>query len=140
MIRRPPRSTLFPYTTLFRSLIGKELFSVHVEGHVVGRPLHGIHVEARRGATNFTVSALYRRPRVVVLIAVDGAVNGLMIEPYVLHNIDFTVCGPAFEVDRHHPEGGPSKISLGQFYLGLDVAVAITRGLIGIEIGRASCR
>src|SRR2546422_8238786 len=23
MIRRPPRSTLFPYTTLFRSLVGK---------------------------------------------------------------------------------------------------------------------
>src|SRR5438874_4743386 len=23
MIRRPPRSTLFPYTTLFRSIIGK---------------------------------------------------------------------------------------------------------------------
>src|SRR2546430_9980211 len=26
MIRRPPRSTLFPYTTLFRSLIRLELF------------------------------------------------------------------------------------------------------------------
>src|SRR3712207_7147051 len=25
MIRRPPRSTLFPYTTLFRSLYGEEL-------------------------------------------------------------------------------------------------------------------
>src|SRR5713101_7941001 len=25
MIRRPPRSTLFPYTTLFRSRLGKEL-------------------------------------------------------------------------------------------------------------------
>src|SRR2546426_9407386 len=25
MIRRPPRSTLFPYTTLFRSAIGAEL-------------------------------------------------------------------------------------------------------------------
>src|SRR2546426_1303565 len=25
MIRRPPRSTLFPYTTLFRSLIDKKL-------------------------------------------------------------------------------------------------------------------
>src|SRR2546426_6587311 len=25
MIRRPPRSTLFPYTTLFRSLPGEEL-------------------------------------------------------------------------------------------------------------------
>src|SRR3712207_9343193 len=27
MIRRPPRSTLFPYTTLFRSLLGLLLFS-----------------------------------------------------------------------------------------------------------------
>src|SRR3712207_8871453 len=26
MIRRPPRSTLFPYTTLFRSLIHEKLF------------------------------------------------------------------------------------------------------------------
>src|SRR5256885_12409945 len=26
MIRRPPRSTLFPYTTLFRSIISTELF------------------------------------------------------------------------------------------------------------------
>src|SRR3712207_7073244 len=25
MIRRPPRSTLFPYTTLFRSLLAREL-------------------------------------------------------------------------------------------------------------------
>src|SRR2546430_4386807 len=25
MIRRPPRSTLFPYTTLFRSIVGKHL-------------------------------------------------------------------------------------------------------------------
>src|SRR5260370_19673310 len=27
MIRRPPRSTLFPYTTLFRSYRGSEMFS-----------------------------------------------------------------------------------------------------------------
>src|SRR2546430_13184680 len=27
MIRRPPRSTLFPYTTLFRSLIAKAIHS-----------------------------------------------------------------------------------------------------------------
>src|SRR5256885_13246582 len=25
MIRRPPRSTLFPYTTLFRSIVGAEI-------------------------------------------------------------------------------------------------------------------
>src|SRR2546430_7466548 len=31
MIRRPPRSTLFPYTTLFRSLWGKEARAEHLE-------------------------------------------------------------------------------------------------------------
>src|SRR3712207_8374402 len=28
MIRRPPRSTLFPYTTLFRSMLGSFLFGL----------------------------------------------------------------------------------------------------------------
>src|SRR5258706_5403662 len=32
MIRRPPRSTLFPYTTLFRSLVLEITESVMVEG------------------------------------------------------------------------------------------------------------
>src|SRR3712207_7266815 len=29
MIRRPPRSTLFPYTTLFRSLTPQQLEAIH---------------------------------------------------------------------------------------------------------------
>src|SRR2546422_6043357 len=33
MIRRPPRSTLFPYTTLFRSVL--RCLSCHVVGHPV---------------------------------------------------------------------------------------------------------
>ena len=32
MIRRPPRSTLFPYTTLFRSALEKEILSYYMEG------------------------------------------------------------------------------------------------------------
>ena len=35
MIRRPPRSTLFPYTTLFRS-IGRELKNNEVVHHIDG--------------------------------------------------------------------------------------------------------
>src|SRR5687767_15419690 len=31
MIRRPPRSTLFPYTTLFRSRVGDDLLDVGVQ-------------------------------------------------------------------------------------------------------------
>src|SRR3712207_7709579 len=43
MIRRPPRSTLFPYTTLFRSLEGDRPRLLAVEGLVHRRRL------ARRG-------------------------------------------------------------------------------------------
>src|SRR3712207_7325782 len=50
MIRRPPRSTLFPYTTLFRSTIigladagiirpGTPLISFGVEGQLAGWPI-----------------------------------------------------------------------------------------------------
>src|SRR3712207_8514559 len=50
MIRRPPRSTLFPYTTLFRSVVDRRL-----EGHpaLVHEPLHqrgGVGVERDRRA------------------------------------------------------------------------------------------
>src|SRR5258708_11210082 len=42
MIRRPPRSTLFPYTTLFRSLdISRRLHS--------GRPIWNFHLLHRTG-------------------------------------------------------------------------------------------
>src|SRR5256885_6411628 len=36
MIRRPPRSTLFPYTTLFRSRVVDARDHSPVEGHLVG--------------------------------------------------------------------------------------------------------
>src|SRR5258708_14803532 len=36
MIRRPPRSTLFPYTTLFRSQRGEFLESAEVHGNRYG--------------------------------------------------------------------------------------------------------
>src|SRR5215208_7383011 len=35
MIRRPPRSTLFPYTTLFRSVSGPESGRTRLAGHPV---------------------------------------------------------------------------------------------------------
>ena len=51
MIRRPPRSTLFPYTTLFRSLSREEI-ETEIDAalfarleHLIGKPL--IHKERR---------------------------------------------------------------------------------------------
>src|SRR3712207_7074300 len=39
MIRRPPRSTLFPYTTLFRSLVRHELGQDRAEADRLGAQL-----------------------------------------------------------------------------------------------------
>src|SRR5437870_6956969 len=55
MLRRPPRSTLFPYTTLFRSGRGKPLAHVSRAGAAPGglRPpprLHARRVHAGDGA------------------------------------------------------------------------------------------
>src|SRR5256886_9950789 len=44
MIRRPPRSTLFPYTTLFRSHPGSDV----PVGTLVAAELKHVHVDARR--------------------------------------------------------------------------------------------
>src|SRR2546430_4128271 len=39
MIRRPPRSTLFPYTTLFRSSITKNILALLVSFALLTRPV-----------------------------------------------------------------------------------------------------
>src|SRR5260221_10170207 len=44
MIRRPPRSTLFPYTTLFRSLIGKQGHSVFRTGYSIATVREGMNI------------------------------------------------------------------------------------------------
>src|SRR3712207_8712506 len=45
MIRRPPRSTLFPYTTLFRSLVRLERVQVHGHEHHAGAVFRHLPVE-----------------------------------------------------------------------------------------------
>src|SRR3712207_7789233 len=55
MIRRPPRSTLFPYTTLFRS--------VRVEVHVLEAVGREVRVHLRRGDVGVP-KHLLQRPQV----------------------------------------------------------------------------
>src|SRR2546426_9047901 len=45
MIRRPPRSTLFPYTTLFRSDVARAIRAVHPHIHLRREPPHEIRSE-----------------------------------------------------------------------------------------------
>src|SRR2546429_5912221 len=58
MIRRPPRSTLFPYTTLFRSVVRRHTASLGVRAHLAPRALadragHGFRRRRGRGALPF---------------------------------------------------------------------------------------
>src|SRR3712207_9058136 len=50
MIRRPPRSTLFPYTTLFRSAYGRQVdsFEADVEVEGIDHPVRGVFIRAPR--------------------------------------------------------------------------------------------
>src|SRR2546422_7378928 len=66
MIRRPPRSTLFPYTTLFRSLLPEDLddaqgaqhFVDHRQGNALQSP-HLARLAADRKSTRLNSSHGY---------------------------------------------------------------------------------
>src|SRR3989454_11956522 len=79
MIRRPPRSTLFPYTTLFRSIRAARLEAVQEHDLVAG--LAHRHVEVAR------VRKLFRELRQLVVVggedrlAADGVVQELRHRP-----------------------------------------------------------
>src|SRR2546422_10683834 len=61
MIRRPPRSTLFPYTTLFRSIIGSPFHTniFRIQGPNVGGP--GVNVVETNEFVN-VIGKIYVRP------------------------------------------------------------------------------
>src|SRR2546430_4097064 len=58
MIRRPPRSTLFPYTTLFRSLRKKKKAQRCVDGRDVGHPDGRCHVDRKSTRLNSSHSQI----------------------------------------------------------------------------------
>jgi len=60
MIRRPPRSTLFPYTTLFRSDAAAELRRLESEGVLEPRASRAVLVAAGHGEPR---ASLGKRPR-----------------------------------------------------------------------------
>src|SRR3712207_9102062 len=58
MIRRPPRSTLFPYTTLFRSAPGRMRVGVSPDLFLEGATMTGVqHIDTARLDESFGYSA-----------------------------------------------------------------------------------
>src|SRR2546425_2469004 len=97
MIRRPPRSTLFPYTTLFRSYIQKPAALIY------GHPKrHRSHVKWRTGnRSQSTGRGIYRERREVV------ALTGNRSEEHTseLQSLAYLVCRLLLEKKKktHRP-------------------------------------
>src|SRR3989454_8280994 len=72
MIRRPPRSTLFPYTTLFRSSLGARIVPLRAGATEVGVLAHA---SAEQAAT------LAERERQAIVEMLDGT-NGRRSEEH----------------------------------------------------------
>src|SRR2546430_9928965 len=83
MIRRPPRSTLFPYTTLFRSV-----------GHMSDLPRHAetkvaLHLFDRRGARSEEhTSELQSQSNLVCRLLLEKKNNDPVLEPRHLREIE----------------------------------------------------
>src|SRR2546427_3425545 len=79
MIRRPPRSTLFPYTTLFRSLYaGDRQSDRQVRAHLVsGRELrrHVVHRTGRRRRSEEHTSELQSQSNLVCRLLLEKKKN-----------------------------------------------------------------
>src|SRR5256885_12264570 len=65
MIRRPPRSTLFPYTTLFRSFIRARMLSISANGARMRRKWNG----SSRGSHTLLSDTSSRVSRALSIVA-----------------------------------------------------------------------
>src|SRR2546430_14958782 len=83
MIRRPPRSTLFPYTTLFRSiaLLKKEMQQLIKQFGDERRT--AIDVEGQIHEPIKEVASLYEREPLVLAFTRAGALKALPADTYV---------------------------------------------------------
>src|SRR3712207_7031800 len=89
MIRRPPRSTLFPYTTLFRSLLAHADGTVEILDGATDPPLGaGDDVVAREEAT------VSYAPGATLVLYTDGLVERRRSEEHTseLQSRQYLVC------------------------------------------------
>src|SRR3712207_1933953 len=99
MIRRPPRSTLFPYTTLFRSSTPQRRKAHFVKLHaveVLERERFGDHALIRYRWTSTPPA-----PGQFVMVRIAGAVQAFdpfLSRPFFAHDYDDEVVSLLFEI------------------------------------------
>src|SRR5690242_21016950 len=89
MIRRPPRSTLFPYTTLFRS-VSRGAYRNEYFGLVY--PLPPDWVEDKRGRSEEHTSELQSHVNLVCRLLLEKKKNNKSTSNYALQAANITAC------------------------------------------------
>src|SRR2546425_7922289 len=122
MIRRPPRSTLFPYTTLFRSeliwartdrYVGKIL---HIEpGHVLSLQYHNKKDESIYVLTGEIILRIQQGDTLIERPMSQGA--AFHIEPKVIHQFEAVVPTDPLEASTpeiHHRARDQDRLDRGR--------------------------
>src|SRR5256884_9995850 len=86
MIRRPPRSTLFPYTTLFRSLLIAGVGVANIMYVVVKERTQEIGIKLALGARRRHIMAQFLFE--AMTIAVSGGLVGLVTAALIVTGVD----------------------------------------------------
>src|SRR5260370_21874614 len=102
MIRRPPRSTLFPYTTLFRSLLARKSFWLYRAREKVS-PL-GIEESPilPNARSEEHTSELQSHLNLVCRLLLEKKKFGRQSYDAVLHGIKRRCCSPPFDDRVEH--------------------------------------
>src|SRR5687768_18284602 len=92
MIRRPPRSTLFPYTTLFRSPVrrGREPTAAECWHRGQERPAEAVHDRLGRRRSEEHTSELQSRLHLVCRLLLEKKKKNKELSPFHQHSHIFS--------------------------------------------------
>src|SRR5947209_16460406 len=136
MIRQPPRSTLFPYTTLFRSKAAREGTRFSHAGAIIegGRGTHAGKVKALREAGAAVVDAFGELPGAVVEILQRMKGQSLMSEAD--KNAVWNTAITRIEPNRVAVRGYDIAELMGRVSFGAAVYLILTRDFPSAAVGR----
>src|SRR2546430_12835385 len=100
MIRRPPRSTLFPYTTLFRSIHASEVYlvAIAVSGNRVDRRIDRQPVRSEEHT-----SELQSQSNLVCRLLLEKKKKTVLCDTYMTSYLDNLYYIPALTRARDRP-------------------------------------
>src|SRR3982750_3321628 len=120
MIRRPPRSTLFPYTTLFRSVRAQPVSRAPADGEPDRRRLWPLpdrkstRLNSSHDQISYAVFCLKKK----ISRARDAAALGFGCTRAYPHDRERAAClWAGCHVDHHHDRGRPRRASVVSFFL-----------------------